>query len=691
VSSQIQSGKDWQMDTEGLEDHHDQLLRIMVDAEPLAKPSADSTYYTMFERERKRMPPHQDPPRNQKLSTYSLFTSTWFRAFIGMLLAITVTSGASWLYKTFIVPLYPKKQKKPKTLVITDNSPAQQPISPDIIPYEQRSHTPSDAYLIRDELSSLRNMLVNQATIQHTNELHSVKQEIYSLKNSMDRIQNQLELSRSDLRSNNSFASDNSILTDLRVEMANIKGMLSTMDRSSSFINDTSFTSEPRRTQTPVRHYEPQYEQVTPIRTRPELITPRAEPRIQFKPETKSKPEPKREEPREKEVKKEVEEPSHTRNIFHQPDDIQEIGDPISEVDELLEMSQNYNKTVIEPTTPVQKQPETPTQNIETVIVSPTTPSTAMVDHSEFDDMIFGGKEPSFDDIFNTAKQFSDSPLNPYSNELDFSNTDDSLASMEETVKSEPKFQKSKLFSFIDNIANGKGTPEKKKRTTKKKKKVENVFDNIYNENTSETIQSAEQTPIEKQSTEALEQVPVETIPKENPSTEEQVALVQPVDNIPSIIPFESYNFDADVEYQRKLDHVTKKGVLQDMDETKKNIVIEKLKGKHYKQTIDPSFNTSRFNVRVEEEEQAPPSPTAAEEKAPPYPTSFASVITRLSSGEDIPKKEINDMPKNLNQKPTPSVRAKKEKPWMKKKQQEKVEPVANTVEAVPEGEVKLE
>jgi hypothetical protein len=319
---------------------------------------------------------------------------------------------------------------------------------------------------------------------------------------------------------------------------------------------------------------------------------------------------------------------------------------------------------------------------------------------------------------------------------------------IKQMAQEEPKFKKSKLFNFLDGVSSGAiKEPKKKKKVTTKKKKtvaepVKNLFDNIYNEtgevneNTTTRIEEVtEDVAIVKSVPDNKTSVTSEKLSVVDVSPIEQILPLTPA--VPTAAPivsepvttehsFATYNFEADDQYNKKLQHLKKQGVFDTLSAIKRDAMVLKLKAKHYK-TIDPSFDIDQFNKdhvtatdiqdqtteHVEipiptnaevlaheasnsnQEEKSkeyltttPTKPTnveeslspTAQEDIPPYPASYSQVILNLHNGINPPNiKEIDDKPKNPNQKPTPSTKPKREKPWLKKKNQKDSQIVINS------------
>lgn len=425
-------------------------------------------------------------------------------------------------------------------------------------------------------------------------------------------------------------------------------------------------------------------------------------------------------------------------------------------------VSDRYNKTVL---TDAESTEQVNNQNIETVIVDSNTVKNEAVNDDAFDDVIFEGGPPSFDALFDTARQFSNSSVsynNPYMSNLletDFSNEtsatqqDIEMLSMKQTVQEEPKFKKSKLFSFIDDISSGKVSLDGKSKEKKKKKKriatkvtkkteQMNTFDEIYNTKESTTPQITENKEEEVAVVNAVNESQVFTdISKPiAPGIMEQVLDKQPAIAITEK-NFAAYDFDNDENFQKKLQFVLNSGGLDRLlTDSQRHVALLKLKAKYFKRDVDPSFdfdkycsdnnivasieethisadkiseagtenNSSTSNTTASQEpspqlepvtditqqsrrdkelevvtNDAPLSPTAAHDP-PPYPKSFTKVWQQLQEGEE-PKgiKKIDDKPKNPNRKPTPSVKPKKEKPWMRKKNADSSSPQDNGQDAL--------
>ncbi|KAL0483618.1 peroxisomal membrane protein [Acrasis kona] len=640
-------------------------------------------------------------PKNTKRGTSRY---TLVKLIVGWLLTVLATVGATWLWGSFIKPMLKmvNKEKERGTnqnsskLVITDVSPELE--APDVtLNTTSSKHAEpttnkldnlfNDLSTLKQEFLSMRTIMLEKSNnAQQTpnnvsTDVQICRSELNTLRSTLDRVQTQLDRLQYD-KNNNDFRKDNSnqdkTLADLRVELAGIKGMLKASPPSQA---------PPQFTYLPMYYPQPTTQPVSQPFTQP--TQPTQQTQITAQPTSASHPVivPQSNEHVEPKEKQQVEAPSYeNESLFKQHDsNIDEIGEEMK-VDPQTALEQyaaDYNKALLE---------NTPTQpSIATTIVDQDQPKTS--DHNDnyddYDDVIFGGEAPSFDSLYQTAQQSSS--FNPYAENLLNKTTsieDEALSNqMKQTVESEPKFKKSKLFDFINDVTSVDTEP-----------------------------------------------VPVISEPV-TPTQENQIVLAtdQTLLITPSHADFANYDFDHDDAFIKSKQFVLSK--LEDgIDQTTLERAVLKLKGKHFKKHVDSTFDfesyckqnniepinkdlivvdqppvtvsdekvsdvviepitspqidqTTDVPTTIENEEQVSSQDTTIQPNTisdqptsnevqpedqkpeqPKYPKAYGDILQKMITGEGVQGiKVINDKPTNPNRKPTPSTATRKAKPWEKK------------------------
>lgn len=198
-------------------------------------PNDYAHYNTLVQKQ--RTPKRVQRPRPKIHPNQSFFTSPWFKGFIGMLLAVTFAGGLSWIWKIFLRPIL-FKSKKPNSLMIVEKKLAQ---SDDPIQNEDKvtasnqeiaKQLRDETTLIREQLSSLRNLIANQSTSVNNNnpDIQMLRYELSDMKTKLDHLRSQISVERYEQRP--SVNEPVNTLTELRIEIAQVKGLLTALSNS---------------------------------------------------------------------------------------------------------------------------------------------------------------------------------------------------------------------------------------------------------------------------------------------------------------------------------------------------------------------------------------------------------------------------------------------------------------------------
>jgi hypothetical protein len=589
-------------------------IEEMDDNDVIPTPHANAQYYTLFNhhlmqqrhsqqhpysyhhhRYNEPVPPALMMNEYRRRDNVSFFHSTWFKSFIGMLLALAFASGASYLYKRYLSPLLQlidKRQLKGNTLDEEQQEEADQQQQ------QKQQQLNQQHEEIKNEVAELRKLIEkNQQSNESTSQETMIKEDLSKTKLKLTKLQDKIEmlqqnnqelklsLSNNQMTNNNRFNSRETSDTtnDLRLELAQIKGML--MARS---------------------------QQSVPIRTQFVGAIP------------KQKKQAKQKSAQSDTGIVNSNGYSASYNYYDNPNDLSDsksldIGDriqPFEDTHDIMNgMYGSYQKSLIETAPPTvssegattQKQnisdQEQQEQNIQTVFVDKKSDVTDVQQsqqpeqaeqrqrEDDFDYSMFDGHAPSFDELFQTAKSVQDDQ-NPYLKDLfqqpsyqpldssDNNVTDDlsNLANITET-ESEPKFQKSKLFKLFEKIGSGDMTINDQslvEKKPKKKKAVKKKMTIIKKKRQSDAIETSKPDQ------------PQEEIP--------EVSEVTTSSSSNLYDGFDSYNFDADERYQQMLRFTEEKGTLKDINESQREYAMLKLKAKYYsKNCTSEPFDFAKY------------------------------------------------------------------------------------------------